>query len=131
MDYEVSGNAHGQAFSPAQSTEDLFSTSSTTVKDRITAINTKTASDDQHSSAIPRRKGLGKSKGVYPIVTKQTELQAMFDKRSSKEIDPQLIEEYIQQNKMKQQQNKLEEYRQTFTAGQVTTADELERPYLY
>lgn len=126
--YQQSFSPEMPRVTPTQSTEDLSSVSPPRVKDRITAIN---AAEDQGSRpysgtkpVVPRRKNVGKTKSAVTeivLITEQTdELQAVFKKRSSKEIDPTDYEEHVQQNIFKQRQsNKREELQQTYNYGQI------------
>ena len=100
---------------------------STTVKGRAMAINTKTA-EEQHivqyntkPPAVPHLKhAKSKTHNEVGVSTGQTtELQAAFNKR--KEMDPSHYEERVQQN-MQKQRSKGELVKQhTYVAGQTTT----------
>ena len=93
-----------------QSTTDLHSiVTATNVKDRVTAINTRSTEDQttKIKPVVPRRKRLMKSQTPVQLTTDHTsELQAMFlNKRSDKEVDEAYFEEYVRQGILKQRQS--------------------------
>ena len=91
-----------------QSATDLPIGASTSVKDRITAINTKSVEDQ--STVHPRNKPVVPCQKRLKIPTFVTtthntdELQTVFDsnKRSSKDLDSADFEDYVQQSIQKQ-----------------------------
>ena len=130
--YGASGNVYKQGFMPEtissrppQSTMDLHNAAPTTVKDRITALNTTNTEEQStvHSSSKSHQK-YGRSKTPqFEIVlqTEQTdELQQVFNKRSSRDLETSgAFEEYVQQ-KVSKQRTKREELQQTNIAEQAT-----------
>lgn len=105
--YEVSGIAvHKQTEADltfyAQSTTDLPNDTTTTVRGRVTAINTKRVEDQStvHSKnkpVVPLRK-----RSKTPTAHQTDELQAMLNKRSSIDLDSAGFEDYVQQGIQKQ-----------------------------
>lgn len=134
--YEMTGGVHDQAFMPETNRTphgqyvyppDLPAPAPATVKDMVSAINTKTV-DDQHStttkSSGPHQKHVRSKTPVGVGTGETTELQLVFKKRSSKEIDPADYEEYVQKNIVKQRSkgNILSQQAYTYIAGQQVTS---------
>ena len=134
--YEMTGGVHDRAFMPETNRTphgqyvyppDLPAPAPATVKDMVSAINTKTV-EDQHStttkSSGPHQKHVRSKTPVGVGTGETTELQLVFNKRSSKEIDPADYEEYVQKNIVKQRSkgNILSQQTYTYIAGQQVTS---------
>ena len=107
-----------------QSTMNLRTAAPTTIKDRITALNTKTTEQQStvHSGSkqmISHQKHI-QSKTLTPETEQTNELQMVFNNRSSKKTyTADEFEDYVQQKILKQR-SKREKLHQTYIPEQLT-----------
>ena len=117
---------------PPQSTTDLHTAAPTTVKDRITAMNTKHTEEQStvHSSTkqmVSHQKYTRSKTPMFELVLQteqRDELRTVFKRRSSKELDTSGdFEEYVQQKVLSsKQRTKMEELQQTYIPEQAEAA---------
>lgn len=129
--YGASGVDHRQAFVPktipSPPPRDLHTAAPTTISDQMTAINKHT--EDQHTvysstkQIVSHQKYKRTKTPVFELVLtterREDELQRVFRRRSSKELETSGdFEEYVQQKVLKQRT----EMQQTYIPEQATAA---------